>query len=255
MQGHDLTPDRPVGPLRWASTCTTARNWGSLVAPMADQKPACRSGLAPSSASCFNRRCCPGEQGVAKERGMSSKDGVDERTPQRDQGTAVDKEHQDSREPGIAPGKRTRTSRIPRTPPPAPVQRKPVPSADSASGRASAERAELTERWTDTALRPDLFPPPVQRARSGAEEPPDHSQPAQPPRPLQPSQPSGRGIQALPADGEPLWANADRDAAALLAAFQGLGTTEQVVYRSGAQSAARGGQGHRGRLQRAPQQT
>lgn len=38
-------------------------------------------------------------------------------------------------------------------------------------------------------------------------------------------------VQARPADEEPMQENADRDAAELLRAFQGLGTAEQVVYR------------------------
>jgi hypothetical protein len=38
-------------------------------------------------------------------------------------------------------------------------------------------------------------------------------------------------VQAKPADEKPLEENADRDAAALLHAFQGLGTEDEVVYR------------------------
>lgn len=40
-----------------------------------------------------------------------------------------------------------------------PVQQKPDPATDA----ARQERAELTARWIDTATRPDLHPPPVQR--------------------------------------------------------------------------------------------
>lgn len=61
----------------------------------------------------------------------------------------------------IAPGKRTRTQSL--LPGPAgtgaPVQQKPDPMADP----ARPGRIQLTERWIDTAVRPDLHPPPVQR--------------------------------------------------------------------------------------------
>src|SRR5690606_27146440 len=38
-------------------------------------------------------------------------------------------------------------------------------------------------------------------------------------------------VQARPADGESLRKNAERDAAALLEAFQGIGTDEDAVFR------------------------
>lgn len=62
--------------------------------------------------------------------------------------------------PAIVPGKRTRTRSLPPGPAGtgAPVQRKPDPMADPAR---QAQR-ELTARWIDTAVRPDLYPPPVQ---------------------------------------------------------------------------------------------
>ena len=63
--------------------------------------------------------------------------------------------------PAIAPGKRTRTERLPPGPAgaPPPVQQKP----DAAARAARQERAALTAQWIDTATRPDLYPPPVQR--------------------------------------------------------------------------------------------
>ena len=69
--------------------------------------------------------------------------------------------------PSLAPGKRTLTSRLPPGPAGAqpPVQQKPDPAAAA----ARSERAELTARWIDTAIRPDLYPPPVQRKRAGTE--------------------------------------------------------------------------------------
>ena len=68
--------------------------------------------------------------------------------------------------PSVAPGKRTLTSRLPPGPAgaPPPVQQKPDPAAAA----ARSERAELTARWIDTATRPDLYPPPVQRKRAGS---------------------------------------------------------------------------------------
>lgn len=60
----------------------------------------------------------------------------------------------------IAPGKRTRTTSLPTLPIGArpPVQQKPDPMADP----ARQQRAALTAQWIDTAIRPDLYPPPVQ---------------------------------------------------------------------------------------------
>lgn len=60
----------------------------------------------------------------------------------------------------VAPGKRTRTQSLALVSagPGAPVQMKPDPMADP----ARPGRIQLTERWIDTAIRPDLHPPPVQ---------------------------------------------------------------------------------------------
>ena len=65
----------------------------------------------------------------------------------------------------IAPGKMTHTSKLgpplanaSSQTPPAPVQQK----AD-ATETAREDRAALTARWLDTVVRPDLYPPPVQR--------------------------------------------------------------------------------------------
>ena len=95
-----------------------------------------------------------------------SKDGFEKPGPQRDAGShAAAREQQ-----ATAPGKVMRTSRLgpPQAKgsgqtPPAPVQRKHAPMADG----ARRERAELTARWLDTAIRPDLYPPPVQRKADG----------------------------------------------------------------------------------------
>lgn len=61
-------------------------------------------------------------------------------------------------ERGVAPGKQTRTMGLQVRPSgaSAPVQRKPAAdTADRGTG--------MTAQWLDTAMRPDLFPPPVQR--------------------------------------------------------------------------------------------
>lgn len=73
--------------------------------------------------------------------------------------------------PAGAPGKRTRTMSLPPRSAGAafPVQQKANPAADA----ARQERAELTGRWIDTTIRPDLYPPPVQRKSAN-----DTAQPA-----------------------------------------------------------------------------
>lgn len=74
-----------------------------------------------------------------------------------------------SPKPGVAPGRRTRTQGLPPGPAGrgAPVQRKPDPLADPLADPAHQEQAALTDRWIDTAVRPDLHPPPVQRKGTG----------------------------------------------------------------------------------------
>lgn len=65
----------------------------------------------------------------------------------------------------VAPGKRTLTQGLRSRPAGAraPVQQRPDPAAEA----RRTERAARTARWMDTALRPDLHPPPVQRKRAG----------------------------------------------------------------------------------------
>ena len=55
----------------------------------------------------------------------------------------------------VSPGKQTQTASLPPRPAraPAPVQQKPAP----------AGQARRAASWIDTAMRPDLYPPPVQR--------------------------------------------------------------------------------------------
>lgn len=70
-----------------------------------------------------------------------------------------------------APGKQTRVMNIsPRTSgTSAPVQQKPA--IDSARPEATVQEPGLTEQWLNTAMRPDLFPPPVQRTAAPASKP------------------------------------------------------------------------------------
>lgn len=71
----------------------------------------------------------------------------------------------------VAPGKRTRTQSLPSGPAGtgAPVQRRPDPMADP----ARPGRIRLTDRWIDTAIRPDLHPPPVQLLGDDTQSPGD----------------------------------------------------------------------------------
>ena len=63
------------------------------------------------------------------------------------------------------PGKRTLTMNVPARPGPAlPVQRKPA----RATELARSEQAEMTAQWVNTAMRPDIYPPPVQRKAAAA---------------------------------------------------------------------------------------
>ena len=70
-----------------------------------------------------------------------------------------------SAEPGVAPGKQARTASLPgrSSGAPAPIQRK----ARQATGQA----AGTTAQWLDTAMRPDLYPPPVQRKAAAGSAP------------------------------------------------------------------------------------
>lgn len=63
----------------------------------------------------------------------------------------------------VAPGKRTLTQSLPPCTGRAPVQQKQAPAAAA----ERAQRAALTAQWMDTALRPDLNAPPVQRKSAG----------------------------------------------------------------------------------------
>lgn len=80
------------------------------------------------------------------------------------------REHQEASRSSVAPGKRTLTQGLPgrRAGARAPAQQKPDPSAVA----QRKERAALTDRWLDTAMRPDLHPPPAQRkgANEGANQ-------------------------------------------------------------------------------------
>lgn len=97
-----------------------------------------------------------------------------------------------------APGKVTRTSKLGGVPGLA-VQRRPAVPATS-GGAARPASSFIDDVYMDMAHRGLAALP-------------------------------GAAVQAMPADDASLRAHADRDAAALLAAFKGIGTSEDVVYR------------------------
>lgn len=123
-------------------------------------------------------------------------------------------------ESAIAPGKRMRTMGIPLRPAGAepPAQRKPA----SVSGAAYQSQAELTARWLDTAVRPDLHPPPIQRSKANSA--PSTVEPCDCPGDSQkeaPHAPSPRGYQArskldISTPHDPLEREADKVADAVL---------------------------------------
>lgn len=93
-----------------------------------------------------------------------NEDGFEKRAPrQSGSGEPRGREQQ-----GIAPGKVTRTSKIesPRAMPAKTTSQTPpalVQQKQGIADTARAERAALTNRWLDTVVRPDIYPPPVQR--------------------------------------------------------------------------------------------
>ena len=90
----------------------------------------------------------------------------DEREPLQSRHDVPARQPAQAAQDAVAPGKQPRTTRLaaPAAGAPAPVQRKGAAVMDAA---ARAEQAAMTEQWLDTAVRPDLHPPPVQRKGAG----------------------------------------------------------------------------------------
>lgn len=100
---------------------------------------------------------------------MSKRSGFDKRGPRQESSLSPGDDKQHS-----TPGKVSRTSKLAppavqakRTGQPSPARRQQAP--DAAADARRQEQDELTARWLDTAMRPDLHPPPVQRKGAGPE--------------------------------------------------------------------------------------
>jgi hypothetical protein len=111
--------------------------------------------------------------------------------------------------PRPAPGKVTLASKLPGASDRAVQRRAPAPAGSPSTPRARSAWEQTMDAAMDAAHR-------------GVTAMSDPMAPATSPAPA---------VQARPADEKTLRDNADRDAAALLGAFQGLGTDDQVVYR------------------------
>lgn len=122
---------------------------------------------------------------------------------------------QDENGPGWAraPVSRLGTQQAPR----------PAPGKVTPASKLSAVSDRAVQRRAPEPAPASVGPVSTRRARSAWDQTMDAAMDA--------AHRGGAAIQARPADEKALRDNADRDAAALLRAFQGLGTDDQVVYR------------------------